>query len=408
MIYARQGIEQSPTRSGSAAVDGSRAEGMRLSRGAIGPDGARRNLVDVALWAHGSNAAGLPTALVGKALRCDWDAAIAGGTRQPWQSGDRSDGSRVNRIGFMANLRRACAGTLAAGLTLASGCAARSGVEDTFDTVRITGSDTMVNLAQAWAETFNKDHPTISIPVKGGGSGVGIADLCAGEIEIATASRPMEPKELALAKSKTGKQPKEFVVGRDALAIYVNRKNPIESISLEELAEIYGEGGSITMWKQLGVDNSACPSGQIVRISRQNSSGTYAYFKEAVLGKHRDYKQGFTAQSGSSDLVALVSKTPCAIGYSGMGYRDESVKVLRVAKTKDGTAIEPTVQSAQDGSYPIARPLYLYTLGEPTGAVREFVQWIRSGAGQRIVEDQGYIPVSPPAAPKPQLQTPGK
>jgi phosphate transport system substrate-binding protein len=222
---------------------------------------------------------------------------------------------------------------------------------------------------------------------------VGIADLCAGKIQIATASRAMEPDEMELAKKNTGKEPQQMVVGRDALAIYVNLQNPMDSISIDQLAEIYGEDGKITRWQQLGVDNTACPSGQIVRISRQNSSGTYAYFKEAVLGKKREYKQGYTAQSGSSDLVALISKTPCAIGYSGMGYRNETVTVLNVAKAKGEPAVEPTIETAQDGSYPIARPLYLYTLGEPSGAIQEFIQWILSDEGQRIVELQGYIPV---------------
>jgi phosphate transport system substrate-binding protein len=288
------------------------------------------------------------------------------------------------------------AGLLAAVTPLALGCAGPVGADDTFDTVRITGSDTMVNLAQAWAEEFNKDHPLISIPVKGGGSGVGIADLCAGKIQIATASRPMEPDEIELARKNTGKEPVQFVVGRDALAIYVNKRNPLNSISVAELADIYGEGGTITEWKQLGVENPACPSGVIVRISRQNSSGTYAYFKEAVLGEGRDYRQGYTAQSGSSDLVALVSKTPCAIGYSGTGYRTDAVKVLNVSKAKGEPAVEPTVTAAVEGRYPIARPLFIYTLGEPTGAVAEFIQWIRSADGQRIVADQGFIPVSPP------------
>ncbi|MEX2113360.1 MAG: phosphate ABC transporter substrate-binding protein [Pirellulales bacterium] len=298
----------------------------------------------------------------------------------------------------MLFFRRAVAAWFFAALPLVLGCAPRGGVEDTYDTVRVTGSDTMVNLAQAWAEEFAKDHPAISIPVKGGGSGVGIADLCAGKIQIATASRAMEPDEIELARKNTGKPPQQFVVGRDALAIYVNLQNPMDSISIDQLAEIYGEGGVITRWEQLGVDNAACPSGQIVRISRQNSSGTYAYFKEAVLGPQRDYKQGYTAQSGSSDLVALISKTPCAIGYSGVGYRNETIKVLKVAKAKGEPAIEPTVATTQDGSYPIARPLYLYTLGEPAGAVQEFIQWILSEQGQRIVELQGYIPLDSHAA----------
>jgi phosphate transport system substrate-binding protein len=285
-------------------------------------------------------------------------------------------------------------GTIA--VPLVAGCSPRVGADESFDTVRMTGSDTMVNLAQAWAEAFGKDRPAISIPVKGGGSGVGIADLCAGKIDIATASRGMKPDERELAKKNTGREPKEFIVGSDALAIYANKANPIAVISIDQLAEIYGTGGTITMWKDLGIDNPACPSGKIVRISRQNSSGTYAYFKEAVLGKHRDYKQGYTAQSGSSDLIALISKTPCAIGYSGMGYRDDRlVKVLNVSPRRGEPSVEPTVTSAQDGSYPISRPLYLYTLGEPSGPVQEFIQWILSDQGQQIVEDQGYVPISP-------------
>ncbi len=294
--------------------------------------------------------------------------------------------------------------------TLVGGCSGRSAEDESLDTVRLTGSDTMVNLAQSWAEAFNRDHPEISITVKGGGSGVGIANLVGGKIEIAAASRPMEPKEIETAKTKTGKTPQEFVVGRDALAIYVHRDNPLAKISLEELAEIYGTDGKITNWKELGVDNAQCDGGEIIRISRQNSSGTYAYFKEAVLGKGRDYKPGFTAQSGSSDVVALVSNTPCAIGYSGMGYRTDQVKVLPVSKTKADTPIEPTVAAAQDGTYPIARPLYLYTAGEPTGPVQTFIEWIRGAEGQKIVEQEGYVPVTqaPPTEATPAEAAPAK
>jgi phosphate transport system substrate-binding protein len=258
-------------------------------------------------------------------------------------------------------------------------------------------------LANAWQEAFKQDHPTISIIVKGGGSGVGIANLCAGKIEIATASRPMEPREIEKAKANTGKVPKQFVVGRDALAIYVHKKNPIDSISIAELAEIYGENGKITKWKQLGVENAACADDEIIRVSRQNSSGTYAYFKEVILGKEGEYKQGATAQTGSSDVVALVSNTPCAIGYSGMGYRDARVKVVKVAKTKGEAGVDANAEAVQDGTYPISRPLYLYTLGEPAGAVQEFIQWVLSDEGQKVVEQTGYVPVPGqfPAASQP-------
>lgn len=261
--------------------------------------------------------------------------------------------------------------------------------------VRVEGSDTMVNLAQAWAEEYNKTDPDISIQVSGGGSGVGIASLIDGVTDMANASRKMKEKELARAEQNTGKEPQEFVVALDALAVYVHKDNPIDSISIEQLAEIYGDGGTITKWSQLEVDNSACASDKITRVSRQNNSGTYHYFREAVLGKRRDYKLGSIDQSGSKDVVALVSRTPCAIGFSGMGYKNDEVKWLKVktSNEQDG-GVEPSVASAADGSYPIARPLLIYTLGEPTGAIKAYLDWILSPAGQKVVLDLGYVPLS--------------
>jgi len=261
-------------------------------------------------------------------------------------------------------------------------------------TIRITGSDTMVGLAAAWAEAFHAENPDVMLQVKGGGSGVGIAALCAGKVQLATASRPMKAREIERARENTGRTPKEFIVGRDALAVYVHRDNPLDSIALADLAEIYGEGGTITRWEQLGIDNQGCRDGEIIRVSRQNSSGTYAYFQEAVLGKKRQYKQGATSQSGSSDVVALISNTPCAIGYSGMGYNSPKVKVLKISKEKGSFAVEPTVESTVDGSYPISRPLYVYTLGEPTGLLQDFIQWVLGPGGQKVVADGGYVPAN--------------
>jgi phosphate transport system substrate-binding protein len=251
----------------------------------------------------------------------------------------------------------------------------------------------MVNLAQAWAEAYQGEKPDVSCQVRGGGSGVGIAALIGGKVDIAPASRAMSEEEMKLAEEKTGKRPKEIIVGSDALAIYVHRDSPLDAISLEDLAQVYGEGGKIEKWQQLGVENPDCPSGEIIRVSRQNNSGTYVYFRDAVLGKTGQYKQGTTALSGSSDVIDLVGNTPCAMGYSGMGYFDPSkVKMLKIAKKKGGAAVPPTLTTALDGSYPIARPLYLYTLGEPTGEVAEFINWVLSPAGQKIVKDVGYVP----------------
>jgi phosphate transport system substrate-binding protein len=260
------------------------------------------------------------------------------------------------------------------------------------NSIKITGSDTMVNLAQAWQEFYLGVRPEVVIQVKGGGSGVGIAALCTGKVEIAPSSRKIKPKEIELAIERTGKSPKEFIVGLDALAIYVHKDNPLDEITIPQLAGIYGSEGDIEQWSQLGVDNTGCRDGEIIRVSRQNSSGTYVYFREAILGKTGDFKLGATSQSGSSDVVALITHTPCAIGYSGMGYRTDGVKMVRVAKKKGDKAIAPSADAALDGTYPISRPLFLYTLGEPEGAVKDFIDWTLSPTGQRIVAEVGYVP----------------
>lgn len=298
-----------------------------------------------------------------------------------------------------ANLANALLLVCACALALVAGCGSNSGARD--GTIRITGSDTMVNLAQAWAEAYQGEKPDVSCQVRGGGTGVGIAALIGGKVDIAPASRKMSEEEMKQAEEKTGKRPKEFIVGSDALAIYVHRNSPLDAISIEELKQVYGEGGKIEKWQELGVENPACPSGEIIRVSRQNNSGTYVYFRDAVLGKEGQYKQGTTALSGSSDVVDLVSNTPCAIGYSGMGYFDAAkVKMLKVSKKKGEAAVPPTLATALDGSYPIARPLYIYTLGEPSGATAEFIDWILGQQGQQIVKDVGYVPREiPPTQP---------
>ena len=174
--------------------------------------------------------------------------------------------------------------------------------------IATSGSDTMVNLAQMWAEEYQKVNPAVTVEVAGGGSGVGIRDLIQGVITIANASRDMESAEKEQAKQKTGKDPVEFVVAYDALAIYASTKNPIDTISLEELADIYVENGPIDKWSQLGIDMKALGANdEIVRVSRQNSSGTYAYFREKVLHK-KDFKMGSKDMSGSKDVVELVTK----------------------------------------------------------------------------------------------------
>ena len=258
--------------------------------------------------------------------------------------------------------------------------------------IQDAGSDTMVNLAQAWAEEYAKVEPGVSVEVSGGGSGTGIAALINGTVHIANCSRRFEPQEIEQAKKNSGKEPREFMVGFDALAIYINKSNPLNEIALDQLAEIYGEGGKITKWSQLGV---TVPRGgdEIVRVSRQSNSGTYFYFREAILGRGRDFKLGSRDMQGSKDVVELVTNTPSAIGYSGMGYNTPDVKQLRVAKKAGDAGIAPTVENTLNHTYPIARPLFMYTLGEPAGGVKAYIDWVHSDAGQKIVLSSGYVPL---------------
>ena len=254
----------------------------------------------------------------------------------------------------------------------------------------------MVNLVQAWAENYHKVRPEVAVQIAGGGSGVGIAGLIEGILDIAASSREIEPGELETATRRNGVKPTEFTVALDGLAIYTHRSNPIEQISIEELAEIYGEGGTILKWSQLGIRNPACVSDEIIRVSRQNNSGTYVYFREALLGTSRELKLGSIDQSGSKDVVVLVSRTPCAIGYSGMAYVIPAVKQLTLSKKRGEPPVAPSNQTAVDGTYPLARPLYLYTREAPKGAVGEFLDWVLSEQGQKIVEDIGYVRVNTP------------
>lgn len=253
------------------------------------------------------------------------------------------------------------------------------------------GSDTLVNVAQAWAERYKEIEPNVAVAVTGGGSGTGISAMINGTVDIANSSRKMKAKEIEQAKTN-GVEPVEHIVGYDALAVFLHTDNPIDRFALEQLAEIYGEGGATVSWDQLGVEVPGCPSDEIVVVSRQNNSGTYVYFKDAVLGAARDYKLGTRDMHGSKDVVDLVEHTPCAIGYSGLAYATEGIKMPCI-ETATGDCIAPSVATAIDRSYPVARPLFMYTSGAPQGAVAGYLDWILSDAGQCIIKAKGYAPV---------------
>ena len=284
-----------------------------------------------------------------------------------------------------AGLLLACAATLACAVF---GCG-RGGSSRTV--IQNKGSDTLVNVAQAWAEAYKTVAPEVAVAVTGGGTGTGIAALINGTVDIANASREIGAEELEMAR-RGGADPQKFVVGHDALAIFVHHDNPLDRISIADLAEIYGEGGKIERWSDLGIELPGCGSDEIIRVSRQNNSGTYVYFREAVLGVRRDYKLGSRDMHGSKDVVDLVANTPCAIGYSGIAYATPEIRMPCLV-TESGGCVEPAIETALDGSYPISRPLFMYTRIAPEGAVKTYLDWILSDAGQCILFDKGYAPV---------------
>ena len=253
------------------------------------------------------------------------------------------------------------------------------------------GSDTLVNVAQAWAEDYQTVKPDVAIAVTGGGSGTGIASMINGTVDIANASRKIKDKEMKLAE-ENGQHPLEHVVGFDALAVYLHKDNPIKNMNFEQLAKIYGRGGAFTKWSDLGVKVPGCDSDEIVVVSRQNNSGTYVYFQKAVLGKGGKFRQGTLDMHGSKDVVDLVEKTACAIGYSGLAYTTDHVNMACISKA-DEPCVNPSVATASDSSYPIARPLMMYTNGEPTGDVKDYMDYVKSDIGQCTILKKGYAPI---------------
>jgi len=288
----------------------------------------------------------------------------------------------------MLSSRKVTTGLAIAVIVLLAAC----GGGEQRQVIQNKGSDTLVNVAQAWAEAYQKVEPKVTVAVSGGGSGTGIAALINGTADIANASREIKSEEAEQA-SKNGHVPVEHLVGYDALAVFLNVNNPIDTLSLEQLAAIYGNGGSATHWTDLGVEVPGCKDQEIVVASRQNNSGSYEYFRETVLGKG-DFRLGTRDMNGSKEVVDLVENTPCAIGYSGLAYATDHVKMACISAKTGGTCIVPSEQTASDHTYPIARSLLMYTSGEPTGVIASYLDWVKGPAGQCIIQKQGYAPAS--------------
>ncbi len=251
--------------------------------------------------------------------------------------------------------------------------------------ITIKGSDTMVILGQRWAEKYMATHRDAVVQVTGGGSGTGIAALINGSADIAQSSRAMKTKEKDEVKVRRGAEPAEIATALDGLAIYVHEKNPISKIAIPRIKEIYQ--GDIDNWKDLGG-----PDKEMVVYSRENNSGTYAYFKEHVLA-NEDFAPGVQTLPGTASIINAVSKDEWSIGYGGIGY-SSGVKILAVAPSDTAAYFEPSEANVESGQYPLARPLFWYTVGEPSGEIKALIDWVLSPEGQKIVSEVGYYPLS--------------
>lgn len=256
-------------------------------------------------------------------------------------------------------------------------------------TIENKGSDTLVNLALAWAEWYMGEHPEVRLSVTGGGSGTGIAAMINGTVDVANASRVMKPEEMQAAQAN-GITPIEFVVAGDAIAVVVHPSNPVDGLTLGQISDIYT--GKVTNWRQVGGDDRP-----IVLLSRESNSGTYVYFLENVIrlgdkGSDLLFSPDTLLMPSSEGISSEVRQNPNAIGYDGLGYVTDDQKVVAVARDANGPYVVPAVETVDDGSYPISRSLYMYAAGEPSGQIEAYLDWVLSD-GQALVSKLGFVPL---------------
>lgn len=287
-------------------------------------------------------------------------------------------------------LQSVCMGVIVAAITASPGCTkppapGSANSPGSATSVTIKGSDTMVHLVSKWAETYKAQAPDVKIGVTGGGSGTGIAALLNGTTDICMSSRDMSAKEREEAKTK-GREVVEHTVALDGIAIAVHTSNPLSEITMEQLAKIYT--GEVSNWKDIGG-----PDARIIALSRESSSGTYVFFQEHVLNK-KDYGADVRLMPSTAAIVQGVETDAGAIGYIGLGYAHEAagrVKVLPVKAAADQPAVSPSVETVRSKAYSIARALYFYTNGQPTGAAKGFLDYCVGPEGQKVVEAEGYV-----------------
>lgn len=249
--------------------------------------------------------------------------------------------------------------------------------------ITVKGSDTMVILAQKWAEVYMKKNPDMIIQVTGGGSGTGISALINGGTDICNASRPMKQTEINKLKDRYGSLGVEIPCAKDGITIFLHPTNPVKELTMKQLSDIFS--GKVTNWKQVGGPDAA-----IKLYGRENSSGTYVFFQEHVV--KGDYATSCQTLPGTAAVVNAVSKDKYGIGYGGAAYA-AGVKHCLVKKDEKTPGVEPTPDNIKKGTYPISRYLYMYLRNRPTGEIKSYIDWILSPEGQKLVTDIGYFPV---------------
>ena len=251
-------------------------------------------------------------------------------------------------------------------------------------TVTVKGSDTMVVLGQRWAEEYMKKNPKTVIQVTGGGSGTGISALINGTTDVCEASRAMKDAEKKQLADKAGAPPVEITVAKDGLSVYVNDTNPLTELTMDQLKQIFT--GKVENLKAVGG-----PDSKIIPYSRENSSGTYVFFKEHVL-ENADYTPRAQAMPGTAAVVNAVAKEKFGIGYGGAAYA-KGIKVLKIKKDDKSPSIAPEDATIKNGTYPLSRPLFFYTRTKPSADIKAFTDWVLSKEGQEIVTKVGYFPI---------------
>ncbi|MBF0133201.1 MAG: phosphate ABC transporter substrate-binding protein [Magnetococcales bacterium] len=275
------------------------------------------------------------------------------------------------------------------------------GAEESLNLIHIKGSNAMKTVVQAWAAAYQAENPGVFFSVDGGGSGNGIAALINGHVTVATTSRPLKAREIRLITQRTGGPPKDFIVGLDALSVVVNKANPINGITMGQLAKIFGGTDGFSTWADLGITIPSCPANTILRLSRKNNSGDYTYFRETVFNERTRFHPNLVTIHQAEKLVERISLSPCAIGFTSMANVTNDVKVLCIARddNKETPCIPPTAHFTHEGVYPLSRPLYFYMLAKPVPLVQPFIAWVQGIKGQEILRKSGFIAIQESASP---------